>query len=102
MDGTFKVRHDFANKAPDEETYAFRIKTLQQNAVLFYARGPPNHADFYLIEIESSRLKMTINFGSMHGKGMLENYFLLSFEIIHYVQTRTHLLFWHAILVIYT
>ncbi|CAB3987316.1 neurexin-3-like isoform X1 [Paramuricea clavata] len=69
LDGTYKVKHRFTSRALNEEKYAFRIRTLQQNAILFYAGGPSNYGDFTLIEIKSSKLKVVVNFGSFVGPG---------------------------------
>jgi hypothetical protein len=73
LDGTYKMKHRFTSKAVVKEIYSFRIKTSQENAVLFYARGPPSYLDFTLIEIRSSNIKLVVNFGSLGGPGMLHN-----------------------------
>ena len=65
------MKHTFTSRAPRIETYSFRIKTSQKNAVLFYAKGPSGGEDFTLIEIKSSYIWIKVNFGSDGRTGML-------------------------------
>ena len=70
FNGSYRVQHVLSNKSPRREKYAFRIKTSQKNALLFYARGPKNYKDFMQIEIDYSRIKLKVNFGEdgMYGR----------------------------------
>lgn len=70
LDGTYKMRYHFVRRNSKRETYAFRIKTFQRDAILFYARGLPHLPDFMLIEIKSSRLHIVLNVGDFDERGM--------------------------------
>ncbi|XP_028402615.1 neurexin-3b-like [Dendronephthya gigantea] len=63
LDGTYKVMYTSLITNEDQDRYKFRVKTLQKDALLFYAKGATNTEDFLIIEIKSSKLRLVINFG---------------------------------------
>ena len=66
FNGSYRVKYILSNRSNiRKEKYAFRIKTTQENALLFMARGPQNHNDLIQIEVKSWRIRLTVNFG--HG-----------------------------------
>ena len=58
----------FTNNAVEKESYWFRIKTLQDNALIFHAIGPEASKDYTLIELQKSRIRLTANFGGELGR----------------------------------